>query len=83
MNQIRNRSRQGLRDWMESTTNVTLFTEWASFEDSHTLKVGNQRIIGKQIYINTGTRPLAPPIEGLEKVPWMDSAGLLDLEKLP
>lgn len=41
------------------------------------------RIQGETIFINTGTRPSAPPIEGLGAVPWLDSAGLLDLEELP
>ncbi|PIQ60419.1 MAG: mercuric reductase [Bacteroidetes bacterium CG12_big_fil_rev_8_21_14_0_65_60_17] len=41
------------------------------------------RITGETVFINTGTRPSAPPIEGLDSVPWMDSAGLLDLEELP
>jgi pyruvate/2-oxoglutarate dehydrogenase complex dihydrolipoamide dehydrogenase (E3) component len=45
--------------------------------------VGDQRIKGENIYINTGTRATVPPIEGIDEVPWMDSAGLLDLKELP
>lgn len=83
MNQIRNGSSDGLSNWMESTKNVALIRGWGAFSDNHTIKVGENQFRGKKIYINTGTRPTAPPIPGLEDTPWMDSAGLLNREKLP
>ncbi|MEL6561100.1 MAG: mercuric reductase [Bacteroidota bacterium] len=83
MDEIRNGSSNGLTNWMESTENVDLFNDWGTFEDDHTLKVGEELLTAENIYINTGTRPVAPPIEGLVDVPWLDSARLLDLEKLP
>lgn len=83
MNAIRNQSRNGLNKWMESTDNVTLIRGWGSFEDNKTIKVGGRRIRGNRIYVNTGTRASKPEIEGLDQVPWMDSAGILDLKSLP
>jgi len=83
MNEIRNGSSNGLKGWMESTPNVDLIKEWGHFESANTIQFGKNVIKGKQIYINTGTRPFVPPIEGISNVPWVDSAGLLDLEKLP
>ncbi len=83
MNDVRNASRNGLAQWMESTDNVTLIRGWASFEDRNTIVVGDQKISGDQIYINTGTSPVKPPVDGIDTVNWMDSARLLDLEELP
>jgi pyruvate/2-oxoglutarate dehydrogenase complex dihydrolipoamide dehydrogenase (E3) component len=83
MNEIRHGSSSGLKDWMKAAENVTLIREWGRFTDDHTLQVGGQQIAGKHIYINTGTRPIEPEIEGIQGVPWMDSAGLLDLDQLP
>ena len=83
MNQERNGSRQGLADWMESTENITFIREWGSFVNENIINAGQEQIKGKKIYINTGAKPTAPPIEGLDQVPWMDSAGLLDLEEMP
>ena len=83
MNTIRNGGTEGLTKWMESTPNVTLYRNWGSFVDKNTIQVGEEQITGKHIYINTGTRAVAPPIKGLDSVPWMDSAGILDLEQLP
>lgn len=83
MNAIRRAGSNGLTEWMETTSNVTFIRAWAAFEDSQRLRVGEKRIEGKHIYINTGTYPFVPPVRGIEEVPWMDSAGLLDLEELP
>jgi len=83
MNMIRNDSREGLKKWIEKSDNVTLYKEWGSFTGLKTIQVGDDEIKGEKIYINTGTRPAAPPIRGLDSVPWMDSARLLDLEELP
>ena len=83
MNEIRGGSRNGLTGWMESTENVTLIREWGAFESERVLRVGNELVEGRRIYINVGTRPSAPPIEGLDDVSWLDSAGLLELEQVP
>jgi len=83
MNEIRNGSSTGLTNWMESTGNVDLIRGWGQFVGPHSIQVGEEIYEGKQIYINTGTRPTLPPIEGILHVPWMDSARLLDLETLP
>lgn len=83
MNEVRNASSDGLSGWMESTPNVDLIRGWASFEGPKTLKVNDDILKGESIYINVGTRPAAPPITGLDDVPWMDSERLLELNALP
>lgn len=83
MNEIRYGNSDGFAKWMEDTESVTLIRDWATFIGKKTLKAGDRTLTGEKIYINTGTRPAAPPIKGLEEVDWMDSAKLLDLEELP
>jgi pyruvate/2-oxoglutarate dehydrogenase complex dihydrolipoamide dehydrogenase (E3) component len=83
MNEIRNESRSGLKEWMEESENVTLIKAWGSFTGPKTIQTGSGEIEGETIYINTGTRPVVPKLDGLNSVPWLDSAGLLDLEVLP
>ena len=83
MNVIRNGSSEGLERWMETTKSVTLIRDWAAFESDHVLQVGKAVLKGECIYINVGARPALPKIKGLDTVPWLDSARLLDLETLP
>jgi pyruvate/2-oxoglutarate dehydrogenase complex dihydrolipoamide dehydrogenase (E3) component len=68
---------------MESEKKVDLLYGWASLTGPKSLVVGNKEIEGEHIYINTGTRAVAPPIKGLDKVPWLDSERLLELDTLP
>ncbi len=83
MDEIRNGANQGLEKWMTDTSNVTLYKGRGRFNEDKSIMVGGHTITGSQIIINTGTRPAAPPIKGLEQVPWLDNERLLSLEKLP
>ena len=83
MNEIRNGSSDGLTGWMESAENVNLIRGWARFVADKVIEVNGEQITGENIYINVGTRPGVPPIRGIDQVPWLDSAGLLDLQAVP
>ena len=45
----------------------------AEFVDDHTIKVNGKRLTGDRVLIATGSRPVAPPIEGLDRVPYLTS----------
>lgn len=83
MNEIRNNSRKGLTEWIQDTENATLFRGTGRFVSENSIQVGEDVLSGGNIYINTGTRPAFPPIDGLDAVEAMDSAALLDLDTLP
>lgn len=83
MNKIRKGASNGLEHWMEDTENVALIKGWGQFTGPKTIKAGGRQMKGDHIYINTGTRPFAPPIDGLDSVPWMDSERLLAMKELP
>jgi len=72
-----------MTQWLENTENVTFIRNWAHFTGPDTVKAGNREIRGKKIIINTGTRASVPPIPGLDRVSWLDNAGILDLAELP
>jgi pyruvate/2-oxoglutarate dehydrogenase complex dihydrolipoamide dehydrogenase (E3) component len=62
---------------------MDFYDGFASFIDEKSLKVNGEVVTGKTIFINVGTRPVAPPIEGIQNVPWLDSERLLELKELP
>lgn len=80
-------SRTGLVDWLEGLETVDLLRAWARFEGSedgrHRVRAGEALLEAERVYLNTGTRPIVPPIEGLDEQPHLDSEGLLSLEALP
>ncbi|MBX2874323.1 MAG: mercuric reductase [Saprospiraceae bacterium] len=83
MNAVRSASNTGLTNWMESSPNVDLIRGRGSFVGPKIIKVGAKLVTAEKIYINVGTRPRVPTIEGIDGVDWMDSAKLLDKTDLP
>ena len=68
--------------------NPKLFKGNAKFIDKYIIEISNnnktsQKIKGRKIVISTGARPLIPPIEGLNKVPYVTSTEALRQTKLP
>ncbi len=70
------------------TKNLTLLYGTASFLDENTIEVltaegDKQTYKGKQIFINTGTRPRIPPVPGLDGSGYLTSTTILDLREIP
>jgi mercuric reductase len=55
----------------------------ASFEDLHTVRVGDRLLSADRILIATGSRTAIPPIDGIDKIDWLDHVTALELTELP
>ena len=80
--------RNGTLKRLKSSENINLIRGEAVFLDSNTvqinLKKNRKRIIGSnKIFINTGGRPVIPSINGLDKISYLDSTSIMELEVLP
>jgi len=53
------------------------------FVSPHRVQVGDEVLEGERIFINTGTRPEIPRIEGLDRVGYLTNATLMELTELP
>ena len=42
-----------------------------------------RRLITKQVFLNTGERPVVPALKGLDQVPFLDSTSIMELEEVP
>ncbi|MCJ7716283.1 MAG: mercuric reductase [Anaerolineales bacterium] len=82
-NQMRYNGSHGLETWLSGMEGLTIYPEFALFEGSHTIRVGEEIIQAETIVINAGGRPRLVPIMGIENVDWLDNARLLDLDQLP
>lgn len=95
MQKIRQRKRNIVKDFrsgsqnrLENTEGLKLFRGEAAFTGPHTLEVrppkGRSTLMSAdKIFINTGARPAIPPIEGLDKIPYLDSTSIMELETVP
>jgi pyruvate/2-oxoglutarate dehydrogenase complex dihydrolipoamide dehydrogenase (E3) component len=80
--------RNGGQSRLENTQNVTLLFGEASFTSSKMIEVklnsgGTRQLTADKIFINTGGRPEKPPVEGLERVPFLDSTSIMELDIVP
>ena len=69
--------------WLRGTANVSVVQGHARFTDAHTIAVGERTLAAPQIFVNTGGRPAAPPIGGLDKVDYLTSTTMMDVDRLP
>jgi pyruvate/2-oxoglutarate dehydrogenase complex dihydrolipoamide dehydrogenase (E3) component len=62
---------------------VTVIRGHGRFIEANTVGIGNTRIQAEKIFINVGASPTIPPVPGLERVPFLTSSTILDLDVLP
>jgi pyruvate/2-oxoglutarate dehydrogenase complex dihydrolipoamide dehydrogenase (E3) component len=82
------RFRNGAEQVLEATVNLDVIRGEASFIDARTVKVeraGSEalRLSAEKIFINTGAKPVIPPIDGLDRVPSLDSTSIMELDAVP
>ncbi len=73
------------RHWRDrSNPNVTLYAGHARFVDVRTLDTGTGEVItADDVVIAAGSRPVLPPIEGLDSVPFHTSDTVMRIDALP
>jgi dihydrolipoamide dehydrogenase len=72
-----------IRQGLSHSSNVDYYPTVAEFVGSYTLKVGNETITSKMIFLCTGSKPIIPPIKGLEEVGYLTSDTVLKMNRLP
>jgi dihydrolipoamide dehydrogenase len=68
---------------VEATSGLKWFKGQGEFTGDYTVKVGGDVITAEMIFIASGARPLIPPVRGLERVNYLTSDSVLNLEELP
>ena len=77
------KSRTGVENWLKKNDKVTAFEGTASFESPTTVRVGDDVLEAKQIFLNVGGRATVPEMPGVHEVPYLTNTTLLALDVLP
>lgn len=82
------RFRSGEQKLIEATPNLDLIFGDARFTAPKAIEVklknGSARnLIADKFFINTGTRTAIPKVDGLENVPFLDNASIMELDAVP
>ncbi len=64
------------------------FAEQQGSNGQHALSVlmqegGERRLVTPRVFLNTGERPAAPEIDGLDATPYLDSTRIMELQTVP
>jgi mycothione reductase len=72
-----------IRKGLSEASNIDYYRDVAEFVAPYQVKVGHETITSKMIFLCLGSRPLVPPIAGLETVAYHTSDTILGIRKLP
>ncbi len=80
--------RDGIEDRLEKEEHITLLRGEATFSDKKVITVtfdqgAKREITADKIFINVGTSPRKPDLEGLKDVSYLTSKTIMDLDELP
>ena len=82
-NKIVESFRSGQQSHVDRRPNLTLHRGKAHFLAPRRLQVGHEVLEGERIFINIGTRTDTPRLEGLDQVPYLTNASLMELREVP
>jgi pyruvate/2-oxoglutarate dehydrogenase complex dihydrolipoamide dehydrogenase (E3) component len=83
----KNKVVQGFRDAIQrridASPNITLLRAHGRFTGPHQVEAGGETFESEKIFIDTGTRPEIPKITGIDSVPFLTNATIMELLEVP
>jgi pyruvate/2-oxoglutarate dehydrogenase complex dihydrolipoamide dehydrogenase (E3) component len=76
-------SRDGLERSLRALKGCTVYAGHARFVGPNEVEVGHDVLTADKIFINVGGRAVAPPIPGLDQVPYLTNSSMMDVDFLP
>ncbi len=77
------KSRSGQERKVEERKTLHLYRGHGRFVSPHEVRVGEELLESERIFIDTGTKPENPPLEGLGGIDFLDNASMMQLTEVP
>ena len=68
---------------LDDNENITLFEGKAEFTKEDIIAVNGDKITAPKIVIASGARPSVPQISGLDRIDYLDSTSIMEMQNLP
>ncbi len=75
--------RHQMEESVAKVPNLTYYPVQSEFVGDYKMRVGEETIEAKDIFLVSGARPEIPPIKGIENVPYLTYRNVFDLEAPP
>lgn len=72
-----------MKQGIAETKNLDFYEGEGQFVDDYTIEVNGEKIKGNRVFIASGSRPLIPPIKGLDTVDFLSNETVLQLKERP
>lgn len=82
-NAIVQKSREAVEAWMRGLAHTEVLVGHARFVAPSTLAVGGRRLSAPRIFLNVGGRAARPALPGIDEVPTLDNASVMELDRVP
>jgi mycothione reductase len=76
-------NQEHMRQGLSRAENLGFYEGEGHFVDDYTIEVNGEKIKGDKIFIASGSRPLIPPIKGLDSVDFLTNETVLQLKERP
>ena len=83
MRKVVRENREHLRRELSNLDNLDFYEGEGRFSGAHTVEVNGEEVQGDKVFIASGSRPLIPPIEGLERADYLTNETVLQLRERP
>jgi len=83
MRKVVRENREHLRRELSNVDNLDFYEGEGHFVSDYTVRVNGEELKGDRVFIASGSRPLVPPIKGLESVGYLTNETVLQLTERP
>jgi dihydrolipoamide dehydrogenase len=83
MRKSRLESQTYIRKGITETENMAFYEREGHFVEDYGMDVDGEKIRGKKIFIASGSRPVIPPIKGLDSIDYLTNENALELTQRP
>jgi pyruvate/2-oxoglutarate dehydrogenase complex dihydrolipoamide dehydrogenase (E3) component len=81
--EIAGRSSDRVEKRLRDLTNCTVIQGHARFESAQAVRVNDEVLHSEKIFINVGGRASIPPVNGIDKVPFLTNSSMMDVDYIP
>ena len=78
-----NKEEKEVREGIRQLDGLDFYEGGGHFIEDYTIEVKGEKIKGDRIFIASGSRPMVPPIKGLDKVGYLTNEDVLKLKERP